>query len=302
MSGNAATSNYAVRPLQDGDAPGILAVLNAAFGKQLSPQWFEWKHRAGPWGPSVGWVGVGPNGRIAAVRLMTPWSLWSDHGSITIERAMDGAVDPSAQRQGLFSRCVVAEMDAIRSGDRSAALIYSTSVPASREAYRKLGWSISDVPHMLRLTPPGARSFAKVVWDDALAQEIPVGKPLETAWTADALRWRISKLSGNTYRTVRLGHSDQTHGLIVRRTQLKHVPALVVVFAWGPERDLRALIGATAARMRTPLVLSAGATPGLHGGRRVNASTVSVWSPEMDRGQRDAKTLPLQFADLEGAM
>lgn len=303
MSENAIASKYDIRAIKDGDSPGILAVLNSAFGKQASPEWFDWKHRSGPWGPSVGWVAEDQRGRIAAVRLMTPWALWSADGVVMIERAMDGAVDPSAQRQGLFSRCVRAEMDAIRSGSRSAALVYSTSVPASREAYRKLGWSISDVPHALHVVLPTARALSKIVWDDALEQSIPAGKTLATAWTAEALGWRISSLSGIAYRTVRLGQSDQSCGLIVRRTELKGVRAMVVVFAWGPDRDLRTLVGAAAARMRTALVLSAGDTPGLRRGASVNASTVSVWSPDLEvREDKSVTHLPLQFADLEGAM
>jgi hypothetical protein len=296
---------YIVRPFRDDDCAAVLAVLNSAFQRDRSMSWFQWKHQASPWGPSVGWVAHDSDGVIAAVRLMTPWLLSSDDEPVPIERAMDGSVSTEARRQGLFSRCVAAEMTAISSGERCARLVYATPVPASREAFRKLNWVISDVPHTVRLALPAPMAAVALEWDDALdVGEIPRGPRWSTAWTASALRWRINPLSGNAYRTVRLRESDAHHGLILRRTRLKGIPTLVAVYSWGPDRETRTLTRAAATCLGTPLVLSAGSTTSTLAGKVVGSSVVSAWSPQVAVGEPDdmLRRLPLQFAELEGAM
>lgn len=301
MSGSGGRGDFTVRHLADSDGPAVLALLNEAFDRSQSSDWYEWKHRSGPWGPSVGWVAEDDAGIVAA-RLMTPWALRGEEGLVPIERAMDGAVSTRARRQGLFSRCVVAEMDEISAGRREANLVYSTSVPASREAYRKLGWEIRDIPHVLTMSRPTLRGRGALVWDDALDHADGAPVPLgATAWTPAALRWRIDSRSGHEYRTVRLREGNTAHGLILRKAHLKRVPVLVVVHAWGGQRELRVLLPSAAAALRTPLQLQAG-TP-LVGGvsRAVGASTVSAWSPDIARGGT-APRMSFEFADLEGVM
>jgi hypothetical protein len=122
--------------------------------------------------------------------------------------------------------------------------LYSTSVPASRDAYLKAGWSVFMVAGETRLLRPGRRAAAGLDWDilgdDAIvpAPVVAADRPRAmTAWTADALRWRIDPRSGHDYRAVRLADSDHSHGAIVRRTATRGVGTLVVVHSWGPEAD-----------------------------------------------------------------
>ncbi|WP_432560107.1 GNAT family N-acetyltransferase [Granulicoccus sp. GXG6511] len=295
------SKQFQIRALREGDEQAVLDVLNRAFQRSLTPQWYDWKHRRGPWGPSSGWVAEAATGQLVAARLFLPWALSNEAETIPIMRAVDGAVAPSAQRQGLFSRCVTAEMDALSEGRRSSALIYSTSVPASREAYRKLGWAITDVAHTarpVRISPFGA---ARLVWGDALrAGEVPPNAPLGTAWTSESLQWRTAAESGHKYRSVRLHDANEPNGLLLRRTHLKKVPTLLVVYSWGRPATRSALIRAACTRLGAPVVLSV-AGPGAHGWQ-VGASTISSWAPPTHHDARLTEPLHFDFADLEGVM
>lgn len=301
MESSARGGEFTVRPLAEGDANAVLALLNEAFDRSRSPDWYAWKHLSGPWGPSVGWVAEDEDGVVAA-RLMTPWNLWSKEELVPIERAMDGGVSPRARRQGLFSRCVAAEMEAISAGRRQVRLVYSTSVPASREAYRKLGWDIRDVPHVLTVSRPVLPRSTALVWDDALDQSaVATADDWATAWTPEALKWRIDPRSGHEYHAVRLREADGSQGVIVRLGRLKGVPLLVVLHSWGSRGEIRELLASVSAAMRTPIQLHASASPLGGLAKSVGASTVSLWSPDIAEGGAVPK-LALGFADLEGVM
>lgn len=296
-----AGTSFRVRALRDDDGPAVLEVLNSAFSRQLTLHWYDWKHRSGPWGPSVGWVAEDSTGRIVAVRLFLPWELAVGDKVIPIYRAMDGAVAPNAQRQGLFSRCVRAEMDAMIAGRREARLIYSTSVPASREAYRKLGWSIYDVPRYAHLAPPALTKGKALEWDaDFDVVSGHRASLMETNWTNTALRWRTASASGREYHWVTMQAGGQ-HGVIVRRTRLKNIPALAVVHEWGAEVTTRRLVRIACGALRSPLAISSDRRLFRGPARRTGTSTVSMWSP--DAWHRAAfDQMRFDLADLEGAM
>lgn len=295
---------YAIRLMRDDDAVDVLSVLNDAFDRRATMDWFRWKHQEAPWGPSGGWVATNPEGVIVGVRLVTPWAVTDGTSRIPITRAMDGAIAPSAQRRGLFSRLVTAEMELMASGGRDSRLLYSTSVPASREAYRKLGWEIRDVPHVVSVVAPALVRAVQLEWDDALEfGALPASRPGTSAWTVEALRWRIDRRSGYDYHTVRLRNSDSPHGVILRRTQLKGVPTVVVVFAWGSDQHVATAVRAASTRLAAPLVLSVGVARSRLS-RPVGSSTVSAWGVGMND---PASTLALgdlcfDFADVEGVM
>ena len=223
--------------------------------------------------------------------------------TVETHRAMDGAVLPIAQRQGLFTRTIRAEMECMAEGRRPAHLTYSTSVPASREAYRKLGWTIATIPHVATLAYPSMRKAADVVWDDALDHEYPrvSHTELRTDWSASALRWRLSPQSGLKYRTVRLRRGDTPHGAVVCVTELRRCRTLAVVHTWGDERTVTTLVRAAATRTACPLLLSVETAPGLWH-RAVGSSTVSLWSPSEETTASVREALRFDLADLEGVM
>lgn len=296
-------NNFKIRQLEVSDSAQALRVINSAFKRESTPDWYEWKHVHGPWGPSRGWVAESDQGNLVAVRLFLPWALQRGGTEIPILRAVDGAVLPEARRQGLFSRLVTAEVNAF-TAEGSYGMIFSTSVPASREAYRKLGWTISETPHFAQFLLPTRSSSSKLIWDEALTHYVPEnGAKYSTAWSTDSLRWRFDHNSGRNYRSVHLKHSDAPHGMVVRRATLKGVPTLVIVLSWGPKDDLIALARATSLRLKTPLILKAQAPfPGrMH--RVQGHSIVSTWAVHSSELQRIfPQTMSFTFADLEGVI
>ena len=310
-----------VRAASVDDEPGILAVLSEAFDRPLSDEWFAWKHREGPWGPSRGWVAVADD-EVVGVRLFVPWMLATPTGPVAIGRAMDGAVAPKAQRRGIFSRLVQAEME-YQQVDPTWPVLYSTSVPASRDAYLKAGWSVFSVAGEMGPLRPGRRAAAGLDWDilgdDTVARDVapatPSGRPIAaTAWTVEALRWRTDPRSGHDYRSVRLADSDHPHGAIVRRTSSQGLATLVVVHAWGPTAEQAAVVDAAGralgARAWLRIAPPAG-TPRRGWGRlarRRDVSTVSVWSAAPDPTTAigfdplTAGGWAFSHADLEGTM
>lgn len=47
--------DFRVRPLVPGDDDmAVLELLNSAFGRTNSLEWYQWKHRHAPWGQSEG--------------------------------------------------------------------------------------------------------------------------------------------------------------------------------------------------------------------------------------------------------
>lgn len=285
------------------DRAQALDVLNAAFGRRENLEWFQWKHEHGPWGPSSGWVVEDSGGTLVAVRLITPWRIWGPSGTVPIERAMDGAVAPAARRQGHFTRCIRAEMEALSSGIRRARLVYSTSVPASREAYQKLGWRIRDVPHMAWPTVPSPVRAVQLVWDEALDRgESPRGQMGATVWSRDALKWRLDPRSGRRYRTVRLRQSESDHGAVVRVAVTRGIRVMVVVFEWGARREVDLLLRAAATRLGAPVTLAvASAGQVAPWARRVGGSCVSAWAPSR-ASTPGLEDLAFSFADVEGGM
>lgn len=281
----------------------MLTVINAAFGRKQTPEWFAWKHRRGPWGPSIGWVVEDQEGQVIGARLFLPWQLRDGDRVLQIHRAVDGAIMPSAQRQGLFSRTIRSEMDAMAKGLRPAQLTYSTSVPASRDAYRKLGWTITSVPHRVSPSIPSLRLAADVNWDSAVYEQTcrGVGKGFRTDWSADSLRWRMAGESGHLYRTVSLRQAEAPHGAVVRLTAVKRVRSLAVVHSWGDEKTVKALVRAAATRSACTITLAAGSYS-RRWQRTVGSSTVSLWSPSAELTADVASRAKFDLADLEGVM
>lgn len=294
--------------MRSDDCHAVLTLLNEAFGRQKPWSWFDWKHRRGPWGASTGWLAT-QGDRVAGARLFLPWAVWGFEGStsVPVGRAVDGAVAPWARRQGLFSKSVVAEMEAMSGGDSNSRLLYSTSVPASREAYRKLGWTIWNEEHHLR-PARGAVKPPRFSWRDSGSgfEEAADCGVVEgrTAWSPDALQWRFSPQSGHTYRTAVLRESDSRHGLVARRSKIKGIPTLVAVHSWGSPKEVDVLVDAAAVASRCPLVLEVGGSRKRWNSVKVGESTISAWTmPDaLGKGARLMRRLHFDFADLEGVM
>lgn len=299
-------AQYSVRRMRQEDGPEVLRVINNAFQRERTAAWFDWKHTRGPWGPSTGWVAEDPEGQVVAARLFLPWQLVRGTEILQIHRAMDGAVIPVARRQGLFSRTVRAEMAQMKTLASSPAATYSTSVAASRDAYAKLGWSITRIEHLATPTVPRFFLPSHLVWDDAIdhyrhPHTCKESAKFATAWTANALKWRTAPESGLNYRSVRLRKADEVHGAVVRVAALRRVRTLVVTHAWGDEATLNELRNSAATRLACPIILEAGRQRP-RWSRPSGESTISMWAPSPELLDSLPNQITFDLADLEGVM
>lgn len=287
----------------------ILDAINASFERSAkSLDWYRWKHLEGPWGPSTGWA-VRDGSSIIGVRLFVPWLVMTNGDPRPALRAMDGAVRPEGRRMGLFSKLVRLGLDDVVAGTVAADVVYSTSVPASRDAYKKLGWSVFDVDHLVTPTRWSTAKTELHRWPDLPALQLPpptTESGVQTLWTHDSVRWRLDPRSGHEYRTYSLVNASDSNGIVVRRTALRGMPALAVGLAWGNEREQAELLRSVARRERCPVAIMCASSGGVsrRRGLRRGASTVSWWAPS------DATTSNLEapanwrfsMLDLEGVM
>jgi len=301
-------TDFDIRPVGSVCADDIRAVIADAFRRECSPEWFVWKHQDGPWGQSRGLVAVDETG-VIGVRLLVPWRLRLGSRTVDCLRAMDGATAQRARRRGIFRALVNAVMEQERGHE---CVIYSTSVPASRDAYRSVGWTIlPPIASQTALAVPARHASVEVA--DTLGQ-LPAEAPdsrATTDWTTAAMRWRIDPRSGRDYTSYRLRHADSAHGLICRVVSLRRARALSVVYAWGSPEEQRRLRAGAARSMRCAVIIEPvgeGTTASARRlGRSRPASTVSLWvsdggaDPELARLHSRA-CWAFTGADVEGVM
>ena len=166
----------------------VLSVINAAFGRNESAAWFDWKHREGPWGPSIGIAAVDQGGPIG-VRLLLPWRFRLNGVPVVGHRATEAATIPRAQGRGVFTALNRWMMEEVQT-----ELIFSTPNMQSRVGYIKLGWrEIARVPHRweLAVRPQGSALIPSILPD-----------ALRTDWDMRALKWRSDPRCGHVYQTV----------------------------------------------------------------------------------------------------
>lgn len=271
---------FRIVPAHEVQRDAILELMNEAFERQLSLDWYRWKHEEGPWGSSRGWVAVRDK-TVLGVRLFTPWRMTGLGAWFEVVRAFDGAVSTEARRQGVFSSLVRVEMDRLAARGQPQ-LILSTSVPASRAAYSRLGWWGFEVPHLAAPVQ--------------LVRNIGVSAgPARTDWSPAAWRWRLDPRSGHDYK--RDGGRNDDAPALVYRVERRRRGAILVIIHCAPAPDAASRIRSAAKQERCRWVMGAGLGPWR--ARDVGRSLVTGWNTgeavEPDR-------LHLELADLEGVL
>lgn len=205
--------DYRIVPIEELDPADILKVVNTAFDRDASLEWFAWKHLEGPWGPSLGAAAVDAEGPIG-VRLLLPWKLQVGEVVLTALRATEAATIPRAQGHGVFSalnQWMMAELP-----DR---MIFSTPNQLSRNGYYKLGWkTIASVPHRWE----SARLYGP---PEALQATEPSAF---TPWDPTALLWRSDPRSRHTYLHVDDGAQGRLYYREIRRGPFRGVLPLAI--------------------------------------------------------------------------
>lgn len=294
-------------PVSDLADDAVVEVIVSAFGKARTPEWFMWKHRDAPWGPSDGMAAIDHRGRVAGVRLLLPWGVrYRRRRERVASRAVEAATAPWAQGGGVFTHLNTTVMAAARL--RPWALLFSTPNHRSRNGYAKLGWRL--LPHIAHVYRPVAPLGPAVeqgehVLDDFVRDD---EEGIATAWTPARLRWRLDPRSGVQYGIARLSAADEPNGLVYRVLVQRGLRMLGVLLAWGRPAAQAALLRGVARTERAVLlhaVTGPGTLPGMRG-RPHGGSVVAVWqhpSPDCPPWPvEDIARWRLAMIDLEGVL
>jgi hypothetical protein len=148
-------STFDIEPLIDDDVEEVISVINAAFGFDRTADWYEWKHRSGPWGPSTGVVARDSEG-IAGVRLLLPWFV-GPGGRLDAHRATEAATSRVPEGRG-SSACSTATSRKRRPKGRRPS---SSRPPTSnREGLRQTRMVVADAGPA-RVAPGGAAAVER---------------------------------------------------------------------------------------------------------------------------------------------
>lgn len=212
-----------IRRLQDEDLPAVLGLLQLALGESellaRTEEWFAWKHRDNPFGPSITLL-ADSGGQIVGLRAFMRWQLCLPGGDVlSCVRAVDTATHPDHQRRGIFKRLTLEALE-VAEGE-GVDLVFNTPNPQSKAGYLTMGWSEVGAikalvrPHPLRLgrrhdgedLPEPADFISGGVSDcDGLGDRPPLG--LRTRRTPEYYRWRFG--GHPTARYLRVDAEDGT--------------------------------------------------------------------------------------------
>jgi GNAT superfamily N-acetyltransferase len=231
-----------VRAFEAKDEPGVLEVLQAAFGQWprdlhgVAPsEFFRWKHMAGPFGPSTLMVAEA-DGAVIGFHAHMPWLLHAGGQILSTIRRVDLAVHPSYRRLG-----VSMAIRAAASFSNDVAFAWSNPNEQSRPGTHKAGLRTvggvhrfvqprgrlrgtlrracakgSKTPERLRIE---AATAAEMLQDGApasllLASMNELGNRLATVKDLDYLRWRYGRF--DEYRAVRTD-AGEGGGMVIFR-------------------------------------------------------------------------------------
>lgn len=229
-----------ILPLDAVDEEAVLALVRLGLGAGSAPRsvdFWRWKHRAGPFGPSPGLVAVA-GGEVVALRLFSRWRLRDRGSERAAVRAVDTATHPDWRRRGLFRRLTAELVEQVAA--EGAALVFNTPNRASFRGYRRLGWrSAGRVPLSVRplgtgilhggrdapprltagwsspagvLARPGVDRFLAALWQD----EPRLHTPRDAAYLA----WRYAAVPGIGYGAMADVEGD-AGALVVARPRLR---------------------------------------------------------------------------------
>lgn len=237
--GGSDTASFEITDLTDDYLPEALAALQETFDRQLDERWFEWKHRAGPWGSSPGWVAFDAEGLIG-VRLFLPWRFRDGHREYRAFRPCDTVTVPRARGRGVFRK--LTEHAISRLGD-NVDFLFNTPNEQSKPGYLTMGFvEWTHVQNRLGGVTPHR---AKLIEDVTLTT---LGPALATSRTAEYLDWRYRHCPIKDYQVLALSESDAPNGIVAGLRNWRGMRLMVVEECWGGHAQERTLVRAAAKR------------------------------------------------------
>lgn len=222
------TKGYDIRAWQSGDETAILDLFQASFGRNLAPQFWNWRFRDHPaGGPLImlAWQGD----RLAAHYGASQAPLWCDGQVVPAALSMTTMTHPDDRGRGLVEAVGEALYDTLRADGYAAAWGFPNAmINATRR--RKLGWVAVDDIATMSLAVANARPPTA---DPALKAEVVPRidarfGALQGAWAQDdtteglrdlaTLQWRIDANPVNTYTRHVIPDGDGIAGYAITKT------------------------------------------------------------------------------------
>jgi N-acetylglutamate synthase-like GNAT family acetyltransferase len=189
-----------IREGTESDIPQIIQLLKDSLGESLIPKSTElwnWKHRANPFGESPTLVATTDN-RIVGVRTFLRWEFTDGTRLIKACRAVDTAIHPEYQGEGLFKKLTLELVESLKAEEID--LIFNTPNSASLPGYLKMGWAKwGKLPLKLDFhfnSEKNKHSTKQQSWDEienlisAIESEKSSSGQLNTNLTTGYLSWR----------------------------------------------------------------------------------------------------------------
>jgi predicted N-acetyltransferase YhbS len=228
-------SGIDIRPMEDGDVDGVVALLAKALGPAPGGvdrrELFVWKHLANPFGRSIALVAE-TDGEIVGLRAFMRWRLATREGEVQAVRAVDTATSPAMQRRGVFSALTREGLWECRR--RRIALVFNTPNSKSLPGYLKLGWRpVARWP--VRVWPRRRLEIARA----ALRRDLGAGPGVEVPAEAGG--------DARTFLEQRAAWVEELLGRAMAGTAALHTPRTMAYLRWrytgGPIRYVVAAEG-----------------------------------------------------------
>ena len=283
------------------DLPPVLQLFTQGLSRTGNEDWFNWKHRDNPFGPSPGFLAE-LDGRIVAARFFLRWRFRNGTKMVETVRPVDTVVHPSARRRGVFTKLTMYGLQQIYEGGDGP--VFNTPNAKSLPGYLKMGWKVYDhpLPYCYRLRPPLVGSGTGMYTGTDLPSHLPTvqyGPSLTTERTEEFINWRYADAR------YRFAYPTETSSalLVYRQLHIRNLKVLSVVDYVGPVEQQQELVFGAAAREGCYLVHSLAGSPawpvGARGVRLVRGSSIVAI-----RGGHDFTAQSFSFSpgDLEDVL
>lgn len=257
------------RPLMPADVSAVVDLLVQTLGQGEAPRtrdFWEWKHKANPFGESMTIVAEEAD-RLVGLRAFMRWNWSANSRIVAAVRAVDTATHPDFRRRGIFSRLT---RELLREATRGeVSFVYNTPNRYSMPGYLKLGWRVvGRIPVLVR---PRRRALRTMLGGEAapghldtgvdnfpaaldIPEEILLGlaevQPRAegrygTPRSVDYLKWRYQRPPGLRYHAL---WADDGKALVVfRERERRGFREVTVVEILGERRPAARLLRKLAA-------------------------------------------------------